>query len=121
MTDVIEKIASELKLSRSNVEGAAALLKDDASVSFIAHYRKDRVGGLDEPTLHAIRERLRSINELEQRRAAVLKAINEAGKMTPELQAKIESAPNKPELEDLYMSFRARRRTRSTAARAKGL
>jgi uncharacterized protein len=121
MTDVNEKIAEELKVSKSIVEEIAALLKEDASVSFMAHYRKDRTGGLDEAKLRAVRDRLRSINELEQRRATALKAISEAGKLTPELQAKIEGAANKPDLEDLYMSFRSRRRTRSTAARAKGL
>jgi protein Tex len=76
---------------------------------------------MDEVKLFAIRDRLKYLTELEERRAVVIKAISEAGKMTPELQAKIEQAPTKAELEDLYMPYRSRRRTRSAAAKQKGL
>ena len=121
MQDVISRIVDELKIERPKVEGAVALLKDDATVPFIARYRKERTGGLDEVKLVAIRDRLKYLSELEQRRELVLKSINEAGKLTPELKTAVENAATKVELEDLYMPYRARRRTRSTAAKQKGL
>src|SRR5437660_12760594 len=113
MQDVIQQLTEELKLNRSQVEGTVTLLKEDATVPFIARYRKWRTGGLDEVKITAIRDRLKYITELEERRAFILKTINEAGKMTPELQARIEKAPTKAELEDLYMPYRTRRRSRS--------
>ncbi|MFH0938671.1 MAG: Tex family protein [Planctomycetota bacterium] len=121
MLDVIEKIATELKLKNSQVASTVALLQDEATVPFIARYRKERTDGLDEVAIATIQDRLKYLTELKQRRAFILKAIAEIGKMTPELQAQIENAPTKAELEDLYMPYRQRRRTRSTAAKQKGL
>jgi len=121
MTDVIKKIAEQLRISQVHVEAAIALLKEGNPVPFIARYRKDRTGGLTDPKIRAINERFLHLSEMEQRRAAAIKAVNEANKMTPELQAKLESTSNRAELEDLYMPFRSRRRIRSTAAKAKGL
>jgi uncharacterized protein len=121
MVDLVEKIADELKLAKTNVEGALALLRDEATVPFIARYRKDKTSGLDEVALFAIRDRLKYLTELEDRRAFIIKNISDAGKMTPNLQERIEKAPTKAELEDLYIPFRSRRRTRSTAAKQKGL
>jgi uncharacterized protein len=121
MTDVLQKIADEVKISRAQVEATVALLKDEATAPFIARYRKDRTGGLDEFRVRAVRDRWRQLNDIEQRRAAIVKAITDADKLTPELQAAIESAPTRAELEDIYMPFRSRRRIRSTAAKQKGL
>ncbi len=121
MTDLTSRIADDLKLNKAQVEATLGLLKDGAPALFIAHYRKDRTGGLDESKVRAIHERLEQLNEMEQRRATAIKTIKEAGKMTPELQAKLESTTNRAELEDLYMPYRSRRRVRSSAAKAKGL
>ncbi|HYF50224.1 MAG TPA: Tex-like N-terminal domain-containing protein [Planctomycetota bacterium] len=121
MSDIIDTIATELKLDRQKVEGAIALLKEEYGVPFIVRYRKEKTGGLNEEQIHAIRDRFRERSELEARRAQAIKTITEAGKLTPELQNKIETAPTRAELEDWYMAFRSRRRTRSSAARAKGL
>ncbi|MCY3021230.1 MAG: hypothetical protein NTW87_19625, partial [Planctomycetota bacterium] len=121
MTDLMQRTADELKLKRTQVEGAIALLDAGYSVPFVARYRKDRTGGLDDAKIRALRARWEQLNELEKRRAIVLKAVTDAGKITPELQAKIENTTNRTELEDLYMPFRARRRLRSTAAKQKGL
>ena len=121
MLDINDSLSHELKLPRKQIDGAVALLKDEASVPFIARYRKEVTGGLDEVQLTAIKDRLKYLTEFEERRALVLKSITESGKMTPELETAIKSAATKAELEDLYMPFRARRRTRSTAAKQKGL
>ncbi len=121
MTDLIARLSEELRLGKSQVEAAVALLKEDAPALFIARYRKDRTGGLDEAKVRAIQEKLAQLSEMEQRRATAIKTISEAGKMTPELQAKLDSTHSRVELEDLYMAFRSRRRVRSSAAKAKGL
>jgi len=121
MLDIIDTIAAELKLDRSKVEGVIALLKEEYGVPFIVRYRREKTGGLDEAQIYAIRDRFRERSELEARRAQALKTISEGGKLTPELQTKVESAPTRAELEDWYMAFRSRRRTRSAAARARGL
>ena len=121
MTDLIARISDELRLGKSQVEAAVALLKEDAPALFIARYRKDKTGGLDETKVRAIQERLAQMSEMEQRRATAIKTISEGSKMTPELQAKLESTTSRVELEDLYMAFRSRRRVRSSAAKAKGL
>jgi uncharacterized protein len=121
MLDVIERISSELKLGRTQVEGTVALLREEATVPFIARYRKEKTGALDEVKITEIKDRLKYLTELEQRRELVLKTIAEQNKLTPELEAAVKNAATKVELEDLYMPYRARRRTRSTAAKQKGL
>ncbi|HEY3323556.1 MAG TPA: Tex-like N-terminal domain-containing protein [Planctomycetota bacterium] len=121
MTDVIRKIADDLRLKAPQVQTTVELLKQEAPAAFIARYRKDATGGLDEARIRTIHERFTQLTEMEQRRAQAIKAISAAGKMTPELQAKLDSTENRAELEDLYMPFRARRRARSTAAKQKGL
>src|SRR3954465_10411291 len=112
MLDINDSLSHELKLPRKQIDGAVALLKEEASVPFIARYRKEVTGGLDEVQLTAIKDRLKYLTEFEERRALVLKSITESGKMTPELETAIKNAATKAELEDLYMPFRARRRTR---------
>ena len=119
--DLLKKVADELKLNLAQVEGVDALLKEGASVPFIARYRKERSHGLDETKIRAIKQRLQQCGELEQRRAVALKAIDESGLLTPELKTRLENAATKVELEDLYMPYRTRRRVRSAAARQKGL
>ena len=89
MLDINDRLSHELKLPRKQIDGAVALLKDEASVPFIARYRKEVTGGLDEVQITAIKDRLKYLSELEERRALVIKTINEAGKMTPELETAI--------------------------------
>jgi len=121
MSDLIQKIAEEFRLKKQHVEATLALLKEEATVPFIAHYRKDRTGGLDDGRVRAIQERWRYLDELEQRRALAINTIAAAGQLTPELRSRLESTPSRVELEDLFMPYRSRRRVRSSAARQKGL
>ena len=119
--DVNKRIAETLKLEASQVEGAVALLKDGASISFLARYRRKQTGGLDEAALSRLKEKLDEFTDDETRRETALKSIRDGGKLTPELEEKLQKAESRDELEDLYMSFRSRRRTRSNAAKHKGL
>ena len=119
--DVNKRIAATLKLEPSQVEATAALLKEGASISFLARYRRDRTGGLDEAALSKVKEKLDEFSDDESRRETALKSIRDGGKLTPELEEKILKAGSRDELEDLYMAFRSRRRTRSNAAKHKGL
>ena len=121
MNDLIQKIAEEFRLKKYQVEATLTLLKEEATVPFIAHYRQDRTGGLDDGRIRAIRERWRYLDELEQRRALAINTIAAAGQMTPELKTKLENTPSRVELEDVFMPYRSRRRVRSSAARQKGL
>src|SRR5690606_23937155 len=98
-----------------------ALLEEGATVPFIARYRKERTGGLDEVQIRAIEERRGYLLELEERRRAVLTSIREQGKLTPELEKRIRGASTKTELEDLYLPFKPKRRTRAMIARERGL
>ncbi len=119
--DVTKRIADSLKLEAGHVEAAAALFKEGASIPLIARYRRDRTGGLDETRLARLKEKLDEFNDDEHRRETALKSIRDGGKLTPELEEKILKAESRDELEDLYMAFRSRRRTRSNAAKHKGL
>jgi uncharacterized protein len=98
-----------------------ALLDNGDSVPFISRYRKEVTGGLDDTQLRALEERLRYLRELEERRETILKSIEEQGKLTPELQAKIEAATVKTDLEDLYLPYKPKRRTKAQIAREAGL
>jgi uncharacterized protein len=118
---ILEQIAVELKVAPRQVRAAVELLDGGASVPFIARYRKEATDGLDDIQLRALQERLAYLRELEDRRAAVLKSIDEQGKLTPELRAAIEAVPTKQELEDLYLPFKPRRRTKGMIAREAGL
>ena len=121
MTDYAGKIATQLNLARSRVAAAIDLLDAGNTLPFIARYRKEATGGLDEEELRAIIEALESARALEERRAAVLAGIGEQGKLTPELQAQIEEATTRTELEDLYAPYKQKRRTRASVARERGL
>ena len=114
-------IAAELSIPPRSVAAVIALLEEGATVPFIARYRKERTGGLDEVQIRAIEERRSYLLELEERRRAVLSSIEEQGKLTPELKKRIEAATTKTELEDLYLPFKPKRRTRAMIARERGL
>ena len=101
MQTIIQSIASELSVQTSQVQAAVDLLDGGATVPFIARYRKEATGGLDDIQLRELQTRLGYLRELHERRAAILKSIAEQGKLTPELQAAIAAAPTKQELEDL--------------------
>lgn len=115
------QIAAELKVRPAQVHAAADLLDGGATVPFIARYRKEATDGLDDAQLRELEARLAYLRELEERRAAVLKSIEEQGKLTPELQAAIAAAPTKQELEDLYLPYKPKRRTKGMIAREAGL
>ncbi|MBB2994439.1 transcriptional accessory protein Tex/SPT6 [Paeniglutamicibacter cryotolerans] len=111
--NIIQKIASELDVKDWQVRAAIELLDGGATVPFIARYRKEATGTLDDAQLRDLEERLRYLRELEDRRATVLKAIDEAGKLTAELRTSILDASTKSELEDLYLPYKSKRRTRA--------
>jgi uncharacterized protein len=115
------QIAAELKVRPAQVVTAIELLDGGATVPFIARYRKEATDGLDDIQLRELEVRLVYLRELAERRAAVLKSIDEQGKLTPELRAAIEVAPTKQELEDLYLPYKPKRRTKGMIAREAGL
>ena len=121
MTSIAQRIADELGVRVPQVDAAVALLDDKATVPFIARYRKEATGGLDDTQLRALEERLAYLRELEERRAAILKSIEEQGKLTPELAASIAAADTKARLEDLYLPYKPKRRTKAQIAREAGL
>ncbi len=114
-------IASELSLSPRQVSGALALFDEGNTLPFIARYRKEATGGLDEVQLRDVRDRAQYLRELEERRAAIIKSIEEQGKLDADLRARIEAADTKQTLEDLYLPFKPKRRTRAMIARERGL
>src|SRR5688572_3441887 len=111
MTSISARIAEELGVRTAQVDAAVALLDAKATVPFIARYRKEATGGLDDTQLRA----------LEERRAAILESIEGQGKLTPELTAAIREASTKARLEDLYLPYKPKRRTRAQIAREVGL
>lgn len=118
---ITERIAQELGVQARQVAAAIALLDEGASVPFIARYRKEATEGLTDTQLRALEERLGYLRELEARRAAVLEGIAAQGKLTPELRAAIEAAQSKQAIEDLYLPYRPKRRTKAQIAREAGL
>jgi protein Tex len=118
---ILLQIAAELKVRPAQVNAAVTLLDGGATVPFIARYRKEVTDNLDDIQLRELESRLGYLRELEDRRAAVLKSIEEQGKLTPELAAAIDAAPTKQELEDLYLPFKQKRRTKGMIAREAGL
>ncbi|MES2633671.1 MAG: Tex family protein [Pseudomonadota bacterium] len=116
MQKITRQIAAELKVQEQQVQAAIDLLDGGATVPFIARYRKEATNGLDDIQLRELEARLSYIRELEQRREAVLKSIEEQGKLTPALRAAIEAAPTKQEVEDLYLPYKPKRRTKGQIA-----
>jgi uncharacterized protein len=116
-----QRIASELGVAVAQVAATVELLGEGSTVPFIARYRKEKTGGLDDTQLRKLEERLGYLRELEERRTTVLKSIEEQGKLTPELAHAINGAETKVELEDLYAPYRPKRRTKAQIAREAGL
>jgi uncharacterized protein len=114
-------VSQELEIPLSQVRATADLLEEGCTVPFIARYRKEATGSLDEVAVIAIRDRLTQLKDLDARRAAILKSLTERELLTPELEEKIEAAATLSELEDIYLPFRPKRRTRAMMAREKGL
>ena len=121
MQKILAQLAAEIRIRPEQVKTAVELLDGGATVPFIARYRKEVTGGLDDIQLRELESRLGYLRELEDRRAAVINSITEQGKMTPELLAAVGAAPTKQELEDLYLPFKPKRRTKGMIAREAGL
>src|SRR5690606_29630007 len=114
-------VAEEIHAAQAQVEAAIELLDGGATVPFIARYRKEATGGLDDGQLRTLETRLTYLRELEERRAAILASIDEQGKLTPDLREALTAADTKSRLEDLYLPYRPKRRTRAQIAREAGL
>ena len=114
-------IAQELNISPQQALATAKLLEEGATIPFIARYRKEATGSLDEVAIQQIRDRLEQLAELDKRREAIRASLQERDLLTPELQAQIDAAPTMAQLEDLYLPYRPKRRTRATIAKEKGL
>ena len=119
--ELVLRVAKELAIAPVSVQSTLALFADGATLPFIARYRKEATGGLDEVQLRDVRDRAEYIGEMEDRRTAVLKSIDEQGKMTDALRASILAAETKQAIEDLYLPFKPKRRTRAMIARERGL
>ncbi|WP_167615286.1 Tex family protein [Maribellus sediminis] len=118
---IIEIIAQNLGVRTNQVNNTIALLDEGATVPFISRYRKERTGSLDEVQVLAIKEQNEKFKELEKRKETILKTIDEQEKLTPELQSRIENCYDPVELEDIYLPYKPKRRTKATMAREKGL
>jgi len=116
-----KKIAAELGVAEKQVNATVELLDEGATVPFISRYRKEVTGSLDEVQVAAVRDRIQQLRDLDKRREAILKSLTEMGKLTPELEAKINEAETMVSLEDIYLPYRPKRKTRATTAREKGL
>ncbi len=121
MANINRQIAEELGVREQQVEATVALLDGGATVPFVARYRKEITGGLDDAQLRTLEERLNYLRELEERRAAILNSVREQGKLDAELEAEILAADSKGRLEDIYLPFKPKRRTKAEIAREAGL
>ena len=121
MQDIIQQLAAELNKDPRHVENVVRLLDEGNTIPFIARYRKELHGAMDDTALRHLEERLQYLRNLADRREAVKKSIEEQGKLTEELSAAIDGAATLAEVEDLYRPYKQKRRTRATAAREKGL
>ena len=121
LPSIEQRLAAELAVKSSQIQATVQLLDDGATVPFIARYRKEATGGLDDAQLRLLAERLHSLRELEKRRAAIIAAIEKLGKMTPELLDAVLHAQDKAHLEDLYLPYRKKRRTKAQIALEAGL
>lgn len=121
ITSITQRIAQELSVHPNQVQAAVDLLDEGATVPFISRYRKEATGSLDDTQMRNLEERLRYLRELEERRAAILKSVAEQGKLTPELEKDLLDADSKVRLEDLYLPYKPKRRTKAMIAREAGL
>ncbi len=119
--DYIQTIASELNIKQAQAIATIALLDDDATIPFISRYRKEATGSLDEVQVMAIRDRIVQLRELDKRRDAILKSLEERELLTDELKEQIDKATTMSQLEDIYLPYKPKRRTRATIAKEKGL
>jgi len=119
--DPVPQVAADLKLAPQSVAAVVRLLEEGATVPFIARYRKEVTGGLEDVAIVAIQERASYVKELEERRQVILTEIEKQGKLTDDLRQAIEGCSEKARLEDLYLPFKPKRRTRATIAKEKGL
>ena len=120
-SSIVERISAELAVQPWQVEAAVALLDGGSTVPFVARYRKEATGTLDDTQLRRLDERLRYLRELEERRKAILDSVNSQGKLTDALRAIIVEADNKARLEDVYLPFKPKRRTKAQIAIELGL
>jgi len=116
-----KKIATELSIAEKQVSATVALLDEGATVPFISRYRKEVTGELDEVQVAAVRDRVQQLRDLDKRREAILKSLTDMGKLTPELEKQVNEAETMVSLEDIYLPYRPKRKTRATTAREKGL
>jgi uncharacterized protein len=121
MQKIMDRLAEEIGAKITQVSAAVALLDEGATVPFISRYRKEVTGGLDDTQLRLLEERLGYLRELEDRRQTIIASITEQGKLTPALAADINEADTKTRLEDLYLPFKPKRRTKGQIAREAGL
>jgi len=121
MQKILGQLAAEIKIRPEQVQAAVSLLDSGATVPFIARYRKEVTGGLDDIQLRELEYRLGYLRELEERRATILKSISDQGKLTPNLQAAIGQAATKQDLEDIYLPFKPKRRTKGMIAKEAGI
>ncbi|WP_144392706.1 Tex family protein [Pleionea sediminis] len=121
MLNIAQRIAEQLAVKPQQVEAAIQLLDEGSTVPFIARYRKEVTGGLDDTQLRTLEERLTYLRELEERRSVILKSVADQEKLTPELEVSIKAAETKTELEDLYLPYKPKRRTKAQVAREAGL
>lgn len=121
MQKIIQQIATEIKVTARQVEAAVALLDGGATVPFIARYRKEATGGLDDIQLRELEYRLGYLRDMHDRLDAIIKSIDEQGKLTPELLASLQACTTKQELEDIYLPFKPKRRTKGQIAREAGI
>ena len=120
MLSILRTLATELNVRPNQVEAAVQLLDGGATVPFIARYRKEVTEGLDDTQLRTLEERLGYLREMEERRAAILKSIEEQGKLTDDLRQKIQAADTMTALEDLYQPYKPKRRTRAGSPEKEG-
>ena len=114
-------IATAMNLQEKAVANTLALLDEGCTIPFISRYRKERTGGLDEVQIAGISDRYEKLNEIQKRKETVTKTITDLGKMTPELEKRIEACWDATELEDIYLPYKPKRRTRAQVAREQGL
>src|SRR5688572_12941972 len=117
----IEQITRELSLQQKNVKAVADLLSEGATIPFISRYRKEMTGSMDEVMITNIRDRIDQLRELDKRREAVISSIEKQGKLTPELLGAVVNAESLAELEDIYLPYKPKRKTRASVAKEKGL
>jgi len=119
--DYSKVVATELSIKETQVNAVISLIEEGGTVPFIARYRKEATESLDEVVIMKIRDRVSQLKELDKRREAILKSIDEQGKLTPDLTNKINNAKTMTSLEDIYLPYKPKRKTRASMAREKGL